>query len=64
MEVSSSSDKAKLFIKNFSRNSNLDDSGIPLLVFPSRSNLKLHNIPSQEYPVNAEDSWSCTFPTH
>ena len=38
------SDKAKLFVKNFSRNSNLDDSGISLPVFPSRTNLKLHNI--------------------
>ena len=25
-------------------NSNLDDSGISLTVFPSRTNLKLHNI--------------------
>ena len=25
-------------------NSNLDDSGIPLPVFPSRTNLKLHNV--------------------
>ena len=40
----SASDKAKLFAKNFSKNSNLDDSGISLLVFPSRTNLKLHNI--------------------
>ena len=40
----SAPDKAKLFAKNFSRNSNLDDSGISLPVFPSRSNLKLHNI--------------------
>ena len=38
------SDKAKLFAKNFSKNSNLDDSGISLPVFPSRTNLKLHNI--------------------
>ena len=38
------SDKAKLFSKNFSKNSNLDDSGISLPVFPSRTNLKLHNI--------------------
>ena len=30
--------------KNFSKNSNLDDSGISLPVFPSRTNLKLHNI--------------------
>ena len=29
---------------NFSMNSNLDDSGISLPVFPSRTNLKLHNI--------------------
>ena len=38
------SDKAKLFAKNFSKNSNLDDSGISLPVFPSRTHLKLHNI--------------------
>ena len=38
------SDKAQLFAKNFSKNSNLDDSEISLLVFPSRNNLKLHNI--------------------
>ena len=42
--LSSSSDKVKLFSKNFSKNSNLDDSGISLPVFPSRTNLKLHNI--------------------
>ena len=42
--LSSASDKAKLFPKNFSKNSNLDDSGIFLPVFPSRTNLKLHNI--------------------
>ena len=41
---SSASDKAKLFAKNFSKNSNLDDSGISLPVFLSRTNLKLHNI--------------------
>ena len=41
---SSASDKAKLFAKNFSNNSNLDDLGICLLVSPSRTNLKLHNI--------------------
>ena len=35
---------AKLFAKNFSKNSNLDDSGISLPAFPSRTNLKLHNI--------------------
>ena len=40
--LSSASDKAKLFAKIFSMNSNLDDSGISLPVFPSRTNLKLH----------------------
>ena len=40
----STSDKAKLFPKNFSNNFILDDSGISLPVFPSRTNLKLHNI--------------------
>ena len=38
--LSSASDKAK----NFSKKSNLDDSGISLPVFPSRTNLKLHNM--------------------
>ena len=38
--MSSPSDTAKLFAEN----SNLDDSGISLPVFPSRTNLKLHNI--------------------
>ena len=42
--LSSASDKAKLFAENFSKNSYLDDSGISLPVFPSRTNLKLHNI--------------------
>ena len=42
--LSSPSDKAKFFAENFSMNSNLDDSGISLPVFPSRTNLKLHNI--------------------
>ena len=42
--LSSASDKPKLFAENCSMNSNLDDSGISLPVFPSRTNLKLHNI--------------------
>ena len=42
--LSSAFDKAKLFAKNFSKNSNLDDSGISLPVFLSRTNVKLHNI--------------------
>ena len=42
--LSSASDKAKFFAKNVSMNSNLDDSGISLHVFPARTNLKLHNI--------------------
>ena len=42
--MSSASDKVKSFAKNFSKNSNLDDSDISLPVFLSRTNLKLHNI--------------------
>ena len=42
--LSSAFDKTKGFAENFSKNSNLDDSGISLPVFPSRTNLKLHNI--------------------
>ena len=42
--LSSASDKVKLFAKSFSKNSDIDDSGISLPVFPSRTNLKLHNI--------------------
>ena len=42
--LSSAFDKAKLFAENLSKNSNLDDSGISLPVFPCRTNLKLHNI--------------------
>ena len=42
--LSSASDIAKLFAENVSKNSNLDESGISLPVFPSRTNLKLHNI--------------------
>ena len=40
--LSSASDKAKWFAKKFFKNSKLDDSGISLTVFPSRTNLKLH----------------------
>ena len=35
--LSSVSDKAKLFAENFSKNTNLDDLGISLPVFPSRT---------------------------
>ena len=42
--LSSASDKEKLFAKNFSQNSNLDDLGISLSLFPYRTNLKLDNI--------------------
>ena len=38
------SDKAKLFAKNFSKNSNLNHSRISLAAFPFRTNLKLYNI--------------------
>ena len=40
--LSSGSDKAILFAENFSKNSHLDDLGIFLPVFPSRTNLKLY----------------------
>ena len=40
----SASDKAKLVAENFSKNLNLDDSGISLPDFSSRTNLKQHNI--------------------
>ena len=46
--LSSASDKAKLFAKNFSKNSNLDYSDISLSGFLSRANLKLHNISVKE----------------
>ena len=39
--LSSASDKAKLFAENFSKNSNLDNSGISLPVLPSRTNLHI-----------------------
>ena len=42
--LSFASNKSKLFAESFSKNSNLDDSGIFLPVFSSRSILKLHNI--------------------
>ena len=40
--LSSASDTEKLFPENFSKNCNLDESGIYLCVFPSRTILKLH----------------------
>ena len=36
--------KYEISTENFSKNSNLDDSGISLTVFPFRTNLELHNI--------------------
>ena len=42
MGLSSASDKAKLFAENFSKNSNLYDSGISLPVFHFRTNSELH----------------------
>ena len=42
--LSSASDKAKLFAEDFLKNSDLDDSGISLPVFHSRTNLTLDNI--------------------
>ena len=40
----SACDKAKLFAKSLSMNSNFYDSGMSLPIFPSRTNLKLHII--------------------
>ena len=40
----SASDKAKLFAEDFLKNSDLDDSGISLPVFHSRTILKLDNV--------------------
>ena len=40
----SASDKAKLFARNFSRNSVFVNAGISLPVFPCRTNLKSHDI--------------------
>ena len=42
--LSSASDKAKMFAEKFSKNSNLEELGISLPVFPSRTHLKLQNI--------------------
>ena len=44
--LSSASDKAKLFAKKLFQSYNLKNSGISLPVFPSRTNLKLNNIPA------------------
>ena len=41
--MSSTSNKSKLFAKDFARKSNLDDSGISLYFFLTRTDLKLHN---------------------
>ena len=42
--LSSASGKAKCLSRNFSKNSNVDDSGISLPALPSKTNLKLSNI--------------------
>ena len=42
--LSSAFNKAKLFTKKFSKNSNVEDSAISLPAFPSRTNLKMHNL--------------------
>ena len=42
--LSSPSDKAKLIAEKFSKNSDLDDSGISLPAFLFRTNFKLQNI--------------------
>ena len=42
--LSYASEKEKLFAENFSKNSNLVDSGISVPFFSSRNNLRQHNI--------------------
>ena len=42
--LSSASDNAKLLAEKFRRDSNFDDSSISMPVFPSKIDLKLHNI--------------------
>ena len=42
--LSSASDKAKLYPKNFSKNFNINDTGIYLPISLSRTNLKRYNI--------------------
>ena len=36
--------EAKLFPNSFSKNSNVDDLDVSLPAFPSRTNMKVHNI--------------------
>ena len=36
----------RIVAENFSKNSNLDDSGISVPTFPSRTNLQMHSIPA------------------
>ena len=40
----SASHEAKLFPNSFSKNSNVDDLDVSLPAFPSRTNMKVHNI--------------------
>ena len=47
--------KAKLFAENFSKYSDLDDAGIFLPAFPSRTNLKLHNISVMKFLTPGPD---------
>ena len=50
--LSSASDNAKLPAENFSKNFNLDNSGISLPGFRSRINMKVNNIPVTPKLVN------------
>ena len=59
--LSSASYKAQLFAENFSKYCNLDDPSISLPVFPTRTNLKLHNnyaIPKMVKKVIMNLDWS------
>lgn len=50
--LSFATERAKLFAEKFCENSNRDDSGVSFPFLPSRTNLKLHNI-----PVNSHNSY-------
>ena len=56
-EVSSASYKEKSFAEIFSKNSDLDDSGVSLPVFSSRTNPKLHNSSVTSKMVKGKGIW-------
>ena len=43
--LSSTCEKAKLFVETYSKNSNIDDSIVSVSAFPPRISMKLYNFP-------------------